>query len=97
VRPPQDSQRADVEIFGSGGATAVDCQAAAGQEAFGTVYREFAEAVGLGGPNELDAQRGLHVQQVTEAAEADFLGVETPSMVRHEAGSVVGPVRPYRR
>jgi len=37
------------------------------------------------------------VQQVTEAAEADFLGVETPSMVRHEAGSVVGPVRPYRR
>ncbi|HYZ57344.1 MAG TPA: Gfo/Idh/MocA family oxidoreductase [Streptosporangiaceae bacterium] len=34
-----DSQRADVEIFGSGGAAAVDCQAAAGQEAFGTMYR----------------------------------------------------------
>jgi hypothetical protein len=26
------------------------------------------------------------VQQVIEAAEADLLGVETPSRVRHEAG-----------
>jgi predicted dehydrogenase len=68
-----------VEIFGSGRATAVDCQAAAGQEAFGTVYREFAEAVGRGGPNELDAQRGLHVQQMIEAAKADRLGSRRPA------------------
>jgi predicted dehydrogenase len=92
-----DSQRADVEIFGSGGAAAVDCQAATGQEAFDTMYREFAEAVGRGEPHELDAQRGLHVQQVIEAAEADLLGVETPGMVWNEADSVVTPGRPRRR
>jgi predicted dehydrogenase len=67
-----DSQRADVEIFGSGGAAAIDCQDAAGQESFGTMYREFAQAVARREPHELDVQRGLHVQQVIEAAEADL-------------------------
>jgi predicted dehydrogenase len=92
-----DSQRADVEIFGSGGAAAMDCQEAAGPESFATMYREFAQAVERGEPHELDAQRGLHVQQVIEAAEADLLGVETPGMDRNEAGSVVRPARPRRR
>jgi predicted dehydrogenase len=70
-----DSQRADIEIFGSGGAAAIDCQEAAGQESFETMYREFAAAVERGEPHELDVLRGLHVQQVIEAAEADLLRV----------------------
>jgi predicted dehydrogenase len=70
-----DSQRAEIEIFGSGGAAEIDCQDAAGPESFGTMYREFAEAVGRGESHELDVQRGLQVQQVIEAAETDLLGV----------------------
>ena len=70
-----DSQRADIEIFGSGGSAAIDCQDAAGRESFDTMYREFAAAVPRGVPHELDVRRGLAVQQVIEAAEADLLGV----------------------
>jgi predicted dehydrogenase len=91
-----DSQRADIEIFGSGGAAAIDCQDAAGRESFDTMYREFAAAVERGEPHELDVRRGLHVQQVIEAAEADLLGIAVPGLDRDEAGSVVRPVRPHR-
>ena len=38
-----------------------------------------------GAPHELDVQRGLHVQQVIEAAEADLLGAQTSGMLRNEA------------
>jgi len=70
----EDSQRADVEIFGSGGAAAIDCQAATGQEVFHTMFREFAAAARQGVPHELDARRGLHLQRVIEVAETDLLG-----------------------
>ncbi|HWG60905.1 MAG TPA: hypothetical protein VG253_04260 [Streptosporangiaceae bacterium] len=70
-----------MEEFRDNGYRPATCGAARPEAA-----RSLAEAVGRGGPHELDAQRGLHVQQVIEAAEADLLGVETPSMVRHEAG-----------
>jgi len=68
------SERADVEVFGGGGAADVDCRGAAGQEASGTMFREFAQAVERGVPHELDVPRGLHLQQVIEKAEADLLG-----------------------
>ncbi len=70
-----DSQRAEIEIFGSGGVAEIDCQDAAGRQSFGTMYREFAEAVERREPHQLDVRRGLHVQQVIEAAEADLLRV----------------------
>lgn len=69
-----DSQRADVEIFGSGGSAAVDCRDAAGPESFATMYREFAAAVGGGEPPALDAERGRHIQRLIEVAEAELLG-----------------------
>jgi predicted dehydrogenase len=88
-----DSERADVEIFGSGGAAAIDSQDAAGPKEFATMYREFAEAVERGEPHELDVRRGLHLQQVIEAAAADLLGVEASGLARNQAGAVVVPVR----
>jgi predicted dehydrogenase len=84
-----DSERADVEIFGSGGSAAVECQNAGGPEEFGTMYREFTEAVERREPHELDVQRGLHLQQVIEAAEADLLGADTPGVVRDQTGAVI--------
>jgi predicted dehydrogenase len=92
-----DSERAEIEIFGSGGAASVDCQTAAGEESFATMYREFTAAVERIGPAELDVQRGLHVQQVIEAAEADLLGIDTSGLDRDEAGAIVVPARKHHR
>jgi predicted dehydrogenase len=70
-------ERAEVEIFGSGGSAAIDCREAAGRASFDTMYREFADAAARGKPHELDAAHGLRVQQVIEAAERDLLGTGT--------------------
>lgn len=88
-----EGRRADVEVFGKAGAAAVDCLAAVGQEAFGTMYREFAAVVQRCEPHEIDVQRALHVQEVIEVAEADLLGIETPVMAESGAGSILRPAR----
>jgi predicted dehydrogenase len=91
-----DSQSADIEIFGSGGVAEVDAEAALAPEVFGTMYREFAQAVSRGEPHELDVQRGLRLQQVIEAADADLRGVDTSGLERTNSGSVVVPVQRRR-
>jgi predicted dehydrogenase len=68
-----DPARADVELFGSGGAAAIDCFAAIGPETYQTMFSEFATAAGRGEPHELDVRRGLHLQRVLGAAETDLL------------------------
>jgi predicted dehydrogenase len=68
-----DPARADVEIFGPGGAAAIDCFAAVGSETYETMFSEFATAAGRGEPHELDVRRGLHLQHVVDAAETDLL------------------------
>jgi predicted dehydrogenase len=65
--------RADIEIFGSGGSAAIECEATATPETFQTMYREFVGAVEAGSPHELDVQRGLHLQRVTEEAQTDLV------------------------
>lgn len=65
--------RADVEVFGSGGAAEVDCSEVVDADAFATLYREFAEAAQKGVSPDLDAARGLHLQHVIEAAETQVL------------------------
>jgi predicted dehydrogenase len=68
-----DQHQASVEVFGPGGAAAVDCAAAVGPDAFETMYREFAEAVEHRRPHELDVNRGLYLQRVLAAAEDDLV------------------------
>ncbi|MGW3361550.1 Gfo/Idh/MocA family protein [Streptosporangium canum] len=71
--PEGATRRAEVEIFGPGGAAAIDCVAAVGPDAIDTMYREFAAAVEQGAPPELDVRHGLRLQQVIEAAETDLI------------------------
>jgi len=54
-------RRAEVEVFGPGGAATVDCTRVDTAEALGILYREFAEAV------------SLHLQHVVESAETQLL------------------------
>jgi predicted dehydrogenase len=65
--------RAEVEIFGPGGAAVVDCTAASGPEAYRTMYAEFAEAIQQDRAPKLDVQHGLHLQRVIESAETEAL------------------------
>ena len=71
--PEPVRERAEIEVFGSGGVAAVDGVAAVGREAVDTMYREFADVAGHRRRHELDAARGLHLQQVIEAVESDLL------------------------
>ncbi|WP_326641403.1 Gfo/Idh/MocA family oxidoreductase [Streptosporangium sp. NBC_01755] len=68
-----DPPRAEVEIYGPGGATSIDCVAAVGREAYEAMYRDFAGAVERGTPPPTDVRHGLHLQQVIEAAETDLI------------------------
>jgi predicted dehydrogenase len=68
-----DPARADLEIYGPGGAAAIDCSAAVGPETYETMFSEFATAAAGGEPHELDVRRALHVQYVVSAAETDLL------------------------
>ena len=70
----EQDQRADIEIFGSGGSAAMDCREAGGSEAFGIMLGEFAAAAARGAPHELDAEHGLRIQRVIGRAEAALLG-----------------------
>jgi predicted dehydrogenase len=68
-----ESPRADVEVFGGGGAAEIECEAAAARDAFPTMFAEFAQAAGKGTPPALDVQRGLHLQRVVEEAQTDLI------------------------
>jgi len=65
--------RADVEIFGSGGEALLDCTKVSLPDAHRTMYAEFVDAIGRGGPPPLDASHGLHLQRVIESADTDVL------------------------
>jgi predicted dehydrogenase len=64
--------RAEVEVFGPGGAAAVDCAGAVGPDTYDTMIGEFAKAVEHHTPHALDARRGLHLQEVLGRAELDL-------------------------
>jgi predicted dehydrogenase len=68
-----ETARADVEVFGSGGEAAIECEAAAGHDAVETMIGEFAQAADAGRSHELDVNRGLHVQRIVEEAGASLL------------------------
>ncbi len=68
-----ESARADIEVFGGGGSAEIECEAAAGPDAFPTMFAEFAQAVERGAPPGLDVQRGLHLQRVVEEAQTDLI------------------------
>ncbi len=67
-----ESARAYVEVFGGGGSAEIECEAAA-QDAFPTMFAEFAQAVGQGKTPDLDVRRGLHLQRVVEEAQTDLI------------------------
>jgi predicted dehydrogenase len=67
-----DPPVAGVAVFGREGTTEVDCASAVGPDAFTVLRREFAEAVTSGRGHPLDVERGLHLQHVIAAAEADL-------------------------
>ena len=68
-----ESARADIEVFGGGGSADIECEAAAAQDAFPTMFAEFAQAVERGSPPDLEVQRGLHLQRVVEEAQTDLI------------------------
>jgi predicted dehydrogenase len=68
-----ETPRADVEVFGSGGEAAIECEAVAGQDAVETMLREFVEAADADRSHELDVNRGLHVQRIVEEAGTSLL------------------------
>jgi predicted dehydrogenase len=68
-----ERDRGDIEIFGPGGAAAIDCAGVVGRETYATMYSEFATSVAEGMPHELDVRRGLHLQRVVGAAETYLL------------------------
>ncbi|WP_248965935.1 Gfo/Idh/MocA family protein [Sphaerisporangium perillae] len=72
--PEPVRQRAEIEVFGPGGVADIDGVAAtAGRGAVDTMYREFTDAAEQRRRHELDAVRGLHLQEVIEATESDLL------------------------
>jgi predicted dehydrogenase len=65
--------RANVEVFGSGGEAAIECEAAARQDAVETMLSEFVQAAEADRSHELDVNRGLHLQQIVEEAGSSLL------------------------
>ena len=70
---PLPSQRADIEVYGAGGALELDCDSAVGPETFATVADELATMVRSRQPHPVDATRGLHLQRIIEQAEDQLL------------------------
>ena len=68
-----ETPRADVEVFGSGGEAAIECEAAARQDAVETMIREFVQAAEADRSHELDVNRGLHLQRIVEKAGTTLL------------------------
>ena len=66
---PSSIFRAGVEIFGPGGAAALDCIGVVGPPAYRTMYAEFADAVERQVRPALDVEHGLHLQRVIESAD----------------------------
>jgi predicted dehydrogenase len=64
---------ADVEVFGSGGEAAIECEAAARQDAVETMIGEFVQAAEADRSHELDVHRGLHLQRVVSKAGRSLL------------------------
>ena len=62
---------ARIEVYGRQGHALLDWSAV-GAEAFATMVAEFASTVRNGGGHPLDAQHGLHIQQVLASAEAQL-------------------------
>ena len=73
MAPADQPPRAETEIFGPGGAAAIDCAEVAGRDAYQTMVAEFADAVEHGRPHELDVRHGLHLQRLLEAADTDLI------------------------
>jgi predicted dehydrogenase len=69
---PPGTHRAEVEVFGPEGFAQIDCSDVVGPLTYERMYTEFAEAVHNGTPHQIDVRRGLHIQQVIEAAETDL-------------------------
>ncbi|HEY8545973.1 MAG TPA: Gfo/Idh/MocA family oxidoreductase, partial [Acidimicrobiales bacterium] len=67
VQPPQ----ARVEVYAESGVAEVDTGAGVGPEAFTTVVDELVRTV-AGTPHPLDVHRGVHLQQVLDAALRDL-------------------------
>jgi predicted dehydrogenase len=70
---PRDTFRADVEIFGPGGAAALDCVGVVGPAAYRTMYAEFVAAVERQVTPALDVEHGLHLQRVIESADTGIV------------------------
>jgi predicted dehydrogenase len=68
-----DAARAYVEVFGGGGSADIECEAAAGRDAFATMFAEFAQAAEQGVAPGLDVRRGLHLQSIVEEAQTDLI------------------------
>jgi predicted dehydrogenase len=66
-------RRAEVEVFGPGGAAFIDAEAAVGPETLDTMLAEFADAVESGTSHALDVERGLHLQRVVDAAQTELM------------------------
>ncbi len=66
-------QVASVEVFGRSGVLGVNCATAVDASAFGLMVDEFALTVRRGGGHPLDVHRGLHLQTLICAAEAQLL------------------------
>lgn len=79
--------RTEVELFGPSGVLAIDARAALGADWFAMVRAEFAATARAGhGSHPLDAARGLHLQHLVAAAEADLRSRERPHAARAAAG-----------
>lgn len=63
--------RSGVELFGRDESLSIDCTAA-GRDAFGTLFDEFAAVVRGELRNGLDARRGLYLQRLLDDAEAQI-------------------------
>jgi len=66
-----DPPRVGLELFGPRGTMALDALAADWPEVFATIRSEFAAMVRTRQPHELDAARGLHLQQLVAEAGRD--------------------------
>jgi predicted dehydrogenase len=65
--------RAEVEIIGRRGTAQIKAAGAVGPDAHQQMVAEFARAVTDGRSHQLDAEHGLHLQRLVEAAESDLL------------------------
>jgi len=66
-----DLPPASVQVYGPGGWADLSWDVV-GDDTFATVVAEFAATVRAGGGHPLDAQHGLHIQQILSAAQSDL-------------------------